>query len=281
MHRVAIIGAGELGGLLAQRLAARARVAEVRLIDEAGPVAAGKALDIRQSGAIDAFGTRLTAADSLAAAAGADVIALADTGGAEISGDGGFLLLRQIARLDSTAVIVCAGATQRALLERGVKELDLPRTRLIGSAPFALASALQALVALAVDGSARDVNLTVLGIPPRAVVPWSGASIAGRALTASLAPHEIASLNDRLASLWPPGPYALASAAARVCEASACGSRRRYPCFVTLDGEWSTRGRAAAVVVELGPSGVRRIVESPMTVQERVSLENVLQADKQ
>jgi malate dehydrogenase len=281
MRRVAIIGAGELGGALAQRLAARERVGEVRLIDRSGSVAAGKALDIRQSGSIDSFDTRVTAADTVAAAAGAAVIVLADPAGAEgtaTTGDAGFLLLRQLARLDATSPIVCADAGQRELIERGVNELGIPRTRLIGSAPLALASALRALVALAIDGSAADVTLAVLGIPPRAIVPWSDASVAGRALTATLAPHEIAALNDRLKSVWPPAPYALASAAARISEAIACGSRRSYPCFVTLDGEWGTRGRTAAAIVELGANGVRRIIDSPMTVQERVALENVLQS---
>ena len=45
----AIVGAGPLGTALVSTLAARGRVRQVRLIDEAGPVATGKALDIRQS----------------------------------------------------------------------------------------------------------------------------------------------------------------------------------------------------------------------------------------
>ena len=46
---IAIVGAGDLGGALASTLAARGRVREIRLIDEAGTAAAGKALDVQQS----------------------------------------------------------------------------------------------------------------------------------------------------------------------------------------------------------------------------------------
>ena len=46
--------------------------------------------------------------------------------------------------------------------------------------------------------------------------------------------------------LWPPGPYALASAAARVAEALCSGSRRQYSCFVDVG-----RGRIAAMPVVL------------------------------
>ena len=46
---VAIVGAGPLATALASTVAARGRVRHIRLIDDAGMVAAGKALDVRQS----------------------------------------------------------------------------------------------------------------------------------------------------------------------------------------------------------------------------------------
>ena len=78
MSFIAIVGAGAIGGALAQRLASRGRVREVRLIDEQGSVAQGKALDIQQSGAVDGFGTKLTSASAIAAAAGAAAVVIAD-----------------------------------------------------------------------------------------------------------------------------------------------------------------------------------------------------------
>ena len=63
MQDVAIIGAGELGGALAHVLARRDVASTIRLIDETGGVAAGKALDIMQSAPIERFATRVVGVD--------------------------------------------------------------------------------------------------------------------------------------------------------------------------------------------------------------------------
>ena len=58
MSTVAIIGAGPIGGALAQAVARRGRVGEVRLIDPEGRIAEGKALDILQSSPVEPFTTQ-------------------------------------------------------------------------------------------------------------------------------------------------------------------------------------------------------------------------------
>jgi malate/lactate dehydrogenase len=79
-------------------------------------------------------------------------------------------------------------------------------------------------------------------------------------------------LNSRLPGLWPPGPYALASAASRVVEAIVGGSRQRFSCFVA-----GQRGIVSTMPVELGPDGVRRVLDPVLTRQERTRLENSLE----
>ena len=71
---------------------------QVRLIDSEGKIAEGKALDILQSGPVEGASTRLTAADSGPAAAGADVVVLADAAGGqgELSGETGIATVRQL-----------------------------------------------------------------------------------------------------------------------------------------------------------------------------------------
>ena len=64
------------------------------------------------------------------------------------SEEDGLLLLKRIAQLGARSVIVCAGASQRPLVERGVRELGFARERLWGSAPEALAAAVRAIVAV-------------------------------------------------------------------------------------------------------------------------------------
>ncbi len=283
MSIVAVVGADELGGSIAHKLAGRGRCAAVRLIDPAGGIAAGKALDIRQAGPVEGFHTRVTAHDDLDAAGGADVVVLAgpadgaDAGGGDEAALAALRRLRLVAR---HAVCVCAGVGHRGLVGRAVAELGMPRRQVLGTAPAALQSALRAIVALELRCSAADVSLAVLGAPPdRLVVPWSAATARGCPLGHLLEPPRLARLRDRARLVWPPGPYALASVTARACEAVAAGAGpRAMSCFTVLDGELGARRTVAAVTVELGPTGVTRILEPALTVQERVQLETALLA---
>lgn len=279
MARVAIVGAGELGGALAHKLAARDRVGSVCLIDAARGTAAAKALDIRQSGPIERSGTKLTAG-AVDAVVGAGVVVVADPAGPpdEDGRDGsGPGLTGRIAGLTGSAPILCAGADGGALVARMVRELGVARTRVVGSAPEALAAGLRALIALEADVSPAQVTVQVLGrLPERPVVAWGGASAVGGPLEDRLPPPALARVRRRVARLWPPGPYALASAAARVVEALAAGgSRRVFTCFVADESRRSPS--APAVPVLLNAGGVGELVAPALSPSERVQLDSALE----
>lgn len=275
MPAVAIIGAGEVGGALAQTLAVRDRIGTIRLIDRNESVATGKALDIQQSGPIEGFGTRLVASGDLRQAIGVGVTVVADGASGETpSLDESLALLRELVTLGSETIFVAALASHCQLIERGARELVIPRARLIGSAPTAFASAIRAIVGATLDISPSQVSLSILGCPPdQVVVPWASASVGGSRLEDAASPAQLAAIQRRVTALWPPGPFGLASAAGRIVEAIVSGSRREWPCFVTLEGEFDVRGRAAAMPVQLGPVGVRRIVAPALTARERVRLD--------
>lgn len=287
MGFIAIVGCGALGGTLAHKLAGRDRVAEIRLIDPEGRIAQGKALDILQSSPVERFSTRITSADAWTAAAGADLVVLADDGvsGKEHAGESGLMLVRQLVSVSGAAPIVFAGAGQRELIGRASSELRVPRRRLLGSAPLALESAVRALAGLLLDTSGVDVALRIVGVPPNAaVVAWEEAAASGLPLSSQLAAHQIAMLTSKIRSLWPPGPYALASAASRVVEGLLGRSRRRFSCFVALErgalrdsGEFRPDVPVVAMPVELGAEGVRRVLEPSLTRQERTLLENAIE----
>jgi malate dehydrogenase len=277
MSTVAIIGAGALGGALAHSLARRCRVGDVRLIDPEGRVAEGKALDILQASPIEPFSTRVTAATRLAAAAGADVIVFADfVSSGEIAGEPGLAVLRQVARLDTASPLLFAGGAQRELMARAAGELSVASRRLLGSGPLALESSVRAVTAALLDASPADLAIGVAGVPPgHAVIGWEAAIAFNQPLGRVLAPHHLASISSRLPALWPPSPYALASAAARVAEALANGSRRRYTCFAAVDGV-EGRGFVAAVPVQIRRGGIARTFEPSLSRHERTAFENGL-----
>jgi malate dehydrogenase len=278
MHDVAIVGAGELGGALAHVLARRDVVGTIRLIDTMGSVAQGKALDIMQASPIDEFATRVTGATDLTYAAGATIVVLADrAGGSEWQGDEGLLVLRQLSPLTRHAIVMCAGAFQRELVERGVRELEFRVDQLFGSAPEALAAAVRSLVALEVNGSAKDVALTILGVPPtHVIIPWESVTVGGFSASDVLSEPSRRRIISRVVPLWPPGPYSLATVAAEAIAAIVGQSQRTLSCFVAPDDTYGRRARAAALPVRLGTTGVANVALPVLDARAQVALDNAM-----
>jgi len=273
----AIVGAGPLATALASTLAARGRVRHVRLIDDAGTVATGKALDIRQATPVLGSDVSIDATADVGAAADADVILIADAHGApatEWDGELGLALVGRLAAANRRAPIVCAGARQASLVERGVTELRLPWTRILGSASIAFDAAARAVVAEAAGTASRAVALALAGLPPaRLVVGWSASSIDGAPAEARLAPGVLATAARRLTAAWPPGPFALAVAAAVLLEHLDEASVASLPALVAAPGQGH---RAGITRVRVGPSGVLDAAEPALSPYERIALDNAI-----
>lgn len=280
MATIAILGAGDIGGALARQLAATDLVSRIVLVDDLAGVAAGKALDVAQSGPVDRYHTALTGTADVAALVGAVVIVVADSAGqpgAEWKDESGLALLKRVAGLNQRAPIVCAGASQAGLIEKGVNELGIARMRLIGSAAEAMRAAVTAIVALEAGAAPSDISLSVLGRPPQnVIVPWDEASIAGRLATQVLSAAQLARLDARIARLWPPGPYALASAATRLIQTALTRSPRVHAAIVAVTRDEGVPGRTAMMPITLKPEGIASLVTPSLSTRDRVRLETTL-----
>jgi malate dehydrogenase len=281
MPLVAIIGAGEIGGAVARALASRGRVDTIRLIDDTESVAAGKALDLMQSGALSRSDTRINGTGDFAAAADAAVLVLADpVGASEWSGEGGLAVLRRltIGGYLERSVLICAGSTHHALMQQGFDELGLSRRRVVGSAPESLAATARALVAIEARTASNQVALMVLGRPPdKVVIPWSDASVAGHGASSILSPPQLNHVERRVRGLWPSGPNALGTAAALFCESVVTGSRRILCAFVSLDRDNGTRAPVCAWPISIGAAGLERATTPALTGRDQVVVDEVLQ----
>src|SRR5271168_1149744 len=72
-NKIALIGAGNIGGTLAHLVGLK-ELGDVVMFDVFGGVAAGKALDLMQSGSVDLFDSNMTGSADYAAIAGSDVV---------------------------------------------------------------------------------------------------------------------------------------------------------------------------------------------------------------
>jgi len=279
---VVIVGAGDAGAELARQIAVADVVSRVVLIDNLGQTAAGKALDIAQSAPVDGYATSVIGTNDVSAVVGAAVVVLADRAGqtpGEWRDDGGLTLIGRVAGLNQVAPIVCMGTMQWSLVERGVNELGIPRHRLFGSAPEALRSAVVTICALEAGAAPSDVSLSVLGRPSSVIVPWDTAAIAGRAATHVLSAAQLARLDARVARLWPPGPFTLAAAAARMIHSAITRGPRVHMAQVAVTRSEGALGRSAMMPVLLEPAGIRSLVTPSLSSRDRVRFETTLRME--
>lgn len=275
MPTVAILGAGDIGGAVAREIAALDLVSRIVIVDDLANVAAGKALDVAQSSPVDRHHTALSGTSDLAAVVGAAAIVMADAPDDER----GFALLRRMAGLNQNAPVICAGVTHASIVEKAVNEAALSRSRIFGSAPEALRSAVIAITSAEANAAPSDISLSVLGRPPQhIIVPWDEASIAGRSATNVLTAAQLARLDARIARLWPPGPYALASAAARMIRSAFTRSQRVHAALVAITREEGTPGRSAMMPVTLDPKGIASLVPPALSARDRVRFETTMRA---
>ena len=140
-----------------------------------------------------------------------------------------------------------------------------------------IAIVITAIVAMEAGCSPREVMLTVLGTPPTGfVVPWSEASIGGYAMQRVLSQVQLVRIEARAARLWPPGPYTLGTAAARVTEGILSNSRESFSILTQLEGEFGVRHRAGALPARLAVSGIVQTRVPELSTREHVQLQTAL-----
>lgn len=281
MSTVVVLGAGEIAGALARQLAALDLVSRIVLVDDLATVAAGKALDVAQSGPVDRYHTALSGTSDVSAVVGAAIVVIADRAGqpgGEWQDEAGLALVKRVAGLNQLAPIVCAGAAQSGLIERGVNEAGIARTRLFGSGAEALRSAVVAITALEAGAAPSDISLSVLGRPPQQIiVPWDEGAIGGRSIPRVLSAAQLARLDARVVRLWPPGPYALATAATRIIRTALTRTPRIHSALLAVSREEGGLGGSTIMPVTLQPSGIGTIVAPALSTRDRVRYETSMQ----
>ena len=279
MKTVAILGAGELGATLARRLAETGRFAQVCLVDADLGRAKGKALDLLQSGPVEGYDTRLLGARRLKDLGAVDALVVADSTDLPVSSPGlgpPESFVREVVEATGAGLLVVATARGAALVAQAVRA-GVPRVRVVGSSPLATAAALRWRIAEELSVSAREVALTVLGLPPDEPILPQGSATVGGVPVVGLSPLTLRRAMGAVKGRGP-GPVALAAAACRVLVAL-CGSTPSVlPVFVVLEGEYGHRRVALAVPARLGHGRVEGIVEVPLEAVDRTAFDTLAAA---
>lgn len=273
MTRVAILGSGDLAATAARRLAERELARRIVMVDANDGRARGKALDLMQSAPVEGYDVAIEGRAQLAEAGPFDVLLVADPASLDepAAGTRPAELMASLAPALGAATLVIAGAHGAPLVEAAVAA-GIPRERVIGSAPVALASALRRHLAAELEAEPRTVAATVLGLPGQLLLPQGAATIGGvpvERVSPTAARRALAAVNART-----PGPVALAAGAAAVVAALRSPRASVLPVTAFLAGEYGHRGVALAVPARVGGGRVQAILEAALEPVDRIAFDN-------
>jgi len=297
-RKVSVVGgAGNVGATVA-RAVAQKELADVVIVDIADTKAAGVALDIYQSCAVEGSAARVlgVGTNDFAETANSDVVVIT-SGMPRKPGMSRDDLLNvnykimqdvtaEIVKHSPNCIIVPVANPLDAMSQAVYRLSKIPRTRVIGMAGVLDSARMRTFVAHELNVSVSDVTCFVLGGHGDTMVPLPRLStVAGISLTelvkmGKLTQTRLDEICTRTAnggaeitklvgtSAW----YAPGASAADMVEAILKDQKRIMPCSVFLQGEYGINDLFVGVPVKLGASGVEEIIEVPLTPDEKAAL---------
>jgi malate dehydrogenase len=289
--KIGVVGAGQVGGAAAQRIAEHG-YGDVVLVDVVDGLPQGKALDLMESRPEEGSDCAVRGTNDYGQLRGCQIVVIT----AGIARKPG--MTRE--QLLATNAGIVRGACE-AILKNGdspllllvtnpldvmthlaLKATGFDRRRVIGMAGLLDASRMAFFIAEALGVSVQDVRAMVLGGHGDMMVPVPRCTTVSGIPLADLLPADAIDRIVRrtrdggieIVNLLKQGSafYAPATSAAAMVGAIVNDERRILPCSVALDGEYGLRDVCVGVPVVLGANGVERIVELKLTDAEREAL---------
>ena len=290
-RKVTVIGAGMVGGTVAQMLALR-DYADVVLVDIVEGMPQGKSLDLMQMGTLLGFDTFLTGANSYEETAGSDVVVVTSGIARKPGMSRDDLLRTNMGIVDDVvrkaiaqspdAILIVVSNPLDAMCHVAFDAAGLPRERVIGMAGVLDSARFRAFIAMELGVSVEDVSAMVLGGHGDTMVPISRYStVAGIPITELIAPDRLAEVERRTANggaeivgLLKTGSayYAPGMSVVEMVDAIMLDKKRVLPCSVLLQGEYGILDLYVGVPIKLGAHGVEQIVELRLTDEESAAL---------
>jgi malate dehydrogenase len=290
-YKVTVVGAGMVGGTLAQRLAER-DYADVVLVDIVEGMPQGKALDITQAGPVYGYDSAVTGSNGYEETEGSDVVIV--TSGIPrkpgmsrddlLKTNAG--IVRQLtenikARSPQTILVVVSNPLD-AMVTLAHQVSGFPKERVIGMAGVLDSARYRTFIAQDLGVSVRDVHGFVLGGHGDSMVPLPRyTTVAGIPLPSLMAKDRIEAIVDRarnggaeIVGLLKSGSafYAPSASVVDMVDSILLDKKRVLPCAAYLEGEYGIEGIFMGVPCVLGARGVERVLEIELNEEERAAL---------
>ena len=303
--KIALIGAGNIGGTLAH-LAALKGLGDIVLFDVVEGVPQGKALDLSQCGPVEGFDARITGTNDYADIKGADVI-IVTAGVARKPGMSRDDLLginlkvmkavgEGIKNNAPDAFVICITNPLDAMVWALREFSGLPHNKVVGMAGVLDSARFSHFLAEEFNVSVKDVTSFVLGghgdtmVPVIAYSAVSGIPVPDLIKMGWSTQEKIDAIVKRtrggggeIVALLKTGSayYAPATSGIAMAEAYLYDQKRVLPAAAYVDGEYGVKDLYVGVPVVIGAKGVEKIVEIELDAEAKANLEVSVDAVKE
>ena len=304
--KVTVVGAGFYGSTTALRLAEYDIFETVVLTDVVDGKAEGLALDMNQSRWVEGFETKLVGqttgpnGEGYEAIAGSEIVIIT-AGLPRKPGMSRMDLIETNAKIMRQVAENVAKYAPECVVINVANPLDemtalaqivtgFPHNRVLGQAGMLDTARFTHFVAEELDVPVGSVKTLTLGSHGDTMVPVASVcAVDGKPLTELVSAEKIDELVERtrnggaeIVGLLKTGSayYAPSAAAARMARAVHEDSGAVMPVCAWVDGEYGLSGAYLGVEAEIGKEGIRKVIETPMTDDERALLAEAYEAVK-
>jgi malate dehydrogenase len=289
--KVTVVGAGNVGATLAQRIADR-ELADVVLVDVVEGMPQGKGLDIQEAAPVEASDARVVGTNDFADSAGSEVVVIT-AGIARKPGMSRDDLLNtnykivkecaeKAAKHSPNAIVIVVSNPLDAMCQVAHKVTGFPKQRVFGMAGVLDSARMRSFIAMELGVSVENTSAFVLGGHGDTMVPLPRYStVAGIPITELLPPERVDAIVKRTASggaeivsLLKTGSayYAPSSCTAEMVDAVLKDKHKVLPCCCYLEGEFGIKDLYVGVPAQLGAKGVEKIWEIRLSDAEQAAL---------
>ena len=298
--KITVVGAGNVGATLVQRLAER-DYADLVMVDIVDGLPQGKALDLREAGPVVGYDTYITGTNTYKETAGSDICVI--TSGLPrkpgMSRDDlvetNMKIVREVTaklvKASPKTILIVVSNPLDAMCHVALKTSGFPRERVIGMAGILDTARFRSFIAEDLDVSVRDVQAYVLGGHGDTMVPLTRyTTVAGVPVEKLIERKRLAGIVQRardggaeVVALLKTGSafYAPSAAVTEMVDAIVLDQKRILPCAAQLAGEYGYKGLFIGVPCKLGSKGLEEVVQIDLTASEKKALDRSATAVKE
>jgi len=306
--KIALIGGGQIGGVLAQ-LAASKQLGDIVMFDIVEDLPQGKTLDIAEASRVDGFDANVTGTNDYKDISGADLIIIT-AGLPRKPGMSRDDLLTTNAKIMKSvaenvkqhapnAIVIIISNPLDAMVTLFKKVTGFPSNRVLGQAGVLDSSRFSSFIAWELGVSVKDVNAMVLGGHGDTMVPiiryaningipvmellerkYNDKAKAKEVMNnlvqrTKMAGGEVVKLLKTGSAFYSPAASAIAMAKSIIFD-----EKRVLPVCAFLNGEFGVNGYYVGVPAVLGSNGVEKVIEFELDSEEQASLDKSVSAVK-